>query len=79
MSDVKKIFDPSELKAEATLAQTIAVAGKDAKNLVSNSSGMGGSLENVGMSQDLINKLQKDAAGSSATTTAAGQENKHGN
>ncbi|MEQ1664432.1 MAG: flagellar hook capping FlgD N-terminal domain-containing protein [Bdellovibrionales bacterium] len=90
MSDVKKIFDPSELKAEATLAQTIAVAGKDAKNLVSNSSGMGGSLENVGMSQDLINKLQKDATGGSANganatdssgkqAAAAGQENKHGN
>lgn len=62
MSDVKKIFDAKDLKEEAQLVQSTAVAGQDAKNLSSSLSGMGGNLESVGMSQGLINKLQKDAS-----------------
>lgn len=64
MSDVKKIFDAKDLKEEAQLVQSKAVAGKDAKALIANPAGMGGNLESVGMSQGLINKLQKDAMAS---------------
>ncbi len=60
LSDVKSIFDASALQEEAKLVQSESIEGKDAKNLVSNSVGMGGSLESVGMSQELINKLEKE-------------------
>ncbi|MCB0351676.1 MAG: flagellar biosynthesis protein FlgD [Bdellovibrionales bacterium] len=61
LSDVKSIFDASELVDEAKLVQSQSIEGKDAKNLASSSVGMGGSLESVGMSQDLINRLEKEA------------------
>lgn len=61
MSDVRRIFEADELKKEARLVEAQAVAGKDAKNLVSNTTGMGGNLEAIGMSQGLINRLEKEA------------------
>jgi flagellar basal-body rod modification protein FlgD len=60
MSDVKRIFDASELGQEAKLVEATGYAGKDSKNLVSKAS-MGSNLESVGMSQDFINKLEKEA------------------
>lgn len=62
LKDVKKIFEADELKNEAKLVEATAHMGKDAKNLASNAAGMGGNLESVGMSQDFINRLEKEAA-----------------
>ena len=63
LKDVKRIFDPREIKNEAQLVQSQAVAGKDAASAMAsaNPAAMGGNLESVGMSQDFINKLEKDA------------------
>lgn len=61
MKDVKRIFDASTIKEEARLVEAQALLGKDAKSMNMTAAGMGGNLESVGMSQDLINKLQKQA------------------
>lgn len=62
LGDVKSIFEASSLQDEAKLVQSESLAGKDSKNLASNAVGMGGNLEAVGMSQDLINRLEKEAS-----------------
>jgi flagellar basal-body rod modification protein FlgD len=62
MKDVQKIFDPSQLSIATNTVDAQAVAGKDAKSLGGNTVGMGGNLESVGMSQGLINRLEKEAS-----------------
>jgi flagellar basal-body rod modification protein FlgD len=59
LKDVKRIFDGNDIKEEAKLVDSKAIVGKDAHSLV-NPAAMAGNLENVGMSQDLINKLEKE-------------------
>lgn len=60
MSDVKKIFEGEQVKQEAKNVEAKGYKGKDAGQLVSNAN-MGGSLQDVGMSQGLINKIEKEA------------------
>ncbi len=73
LKDVKRIFDSTDLKQEAKLVESQSIVGKDAHNLV-NPAAMGGNLESVGMSQDLINTIEKEATKASQTNdTEAGQ------
>ncbi len=65
LKDVKKIFDAIDTKDDAKLVQTQGHAGKDAKSLV-NPAAMNNNLESVGMSQELINKIEKEATGPQA-------------
>lgn len=62
MKDVKKIFSAEAVKNTAKLVDSKAVAGKDAKNLMDPKMAVSSNLESVGMSQGLINKLEKEAA-----------------
>ena len=78
LSDVKSIFEPQAQQEQARAVQTTAVVGKDAKNLASNVVGMAGNLESVGMSQDFINKVEKEAqavADKAATDQEGGKKN----
>jgi flagellar basal-body rod modification protein FlgD len=61
LSDVKSIFESESLAPQAQLVKAEAQVGKDAKNLASGAPQMSGNLESVGMSQDLINRLEKEA------------------
>jgi flagellar basal-body rod modification protein FlgD len=62
LKDVKKIFDANDIKEEAHLVESRAFDGKDAKNLA-NPALMNGNLDNVGMAQELINKIEKEQSG----------------
>jgi flagellar basal-body rod modification protein FlgD len=75
LSDVKSIFEADAQQEQVRSVQAQAVAGKDAKNLASNVVGMNGNLESVGMSQDFINKVEKEAQ---AVADRAGQEQEGG-